>query len=148
VRNWAKFLGFKLNQERAEYVTKKNMRYNMVWSCKVSNCTFVVRFAREKDSFYIYEKSYIHHNHEISQNDRVKKTSSPKEIDSQMKEFIEFNATKLKSKSEIASLLNQKFGTSFENKQSYYLMEKIKSLDFELKYTGKIFMFYSFKNII
>jgi hypothetical protein len=44
-----------------------------------------------------------------------------------MKEFIEFNATKLKSKSEIASLLNHKFGTSFENKQSYYLIEKIKS---------------------
>jgi len=31
VRNWAKFIGFKLNQRRAEYFTKKNMRYNMVW---------------------------------------------------------------------------------------------------------------------
>jgi len=65
VRKWAKFLGFMLHQERAEYFTKKNQRYNMVWRCTVSKCIFVVRFAREKDSFYTYdrEKSSIHHNH-------------------------------------------------------------------------------------
>ncbi len=33
---------------------------------------------------------------------------------------MKFNAIKLKAKSEIASLLNHHFGTSFEKKQSYY----------------------------
>jgi len=58
---------------------------------------------------------------------KTKTFSSPKEIDPHMKEFIEFHVTKLKAKSEIASLLNENFATSFEKKQSYYLIDKIKS---------------------
>jgi len=74
------------------------------------------------------KKSCMSHSHELKGPQRI--SSVPSELTPEMKEYIRKTSPSLKAKCSVAKMVNEQFGTSFEPRQSYYLLSCLKDEQF------------------
>jgi hypothetical protein len=135
-KQWCRKEEFLTINPRRERFYSRFKSWKVSWTCSRPACKFKITFMRMRKNDYFqldWDSSRFNHSDVILCRQMVKKKgrSSPRDIDSKMRNFIEGNSPLLKRRKDLAKAMNNTFyGVLFFPKQAYYLIEKYKRLKY------------------